>query len=220
MPHNEKTAKQARSRRTRDALLKALEALLKERPFDQIGVVEIAEKANVSTASIYRRFDKRDGLIPALFDLYLQRIEEWYQQDIIITEFEQVMKRKLSLRQFINLNIHLLIRLIRDLEHLSRPMFIYGHMRPDLISDRVVKQLHTALESSTNALEIYRAEIKRKNLGRCAQFIGYFFQTVPYDYVLFRDQTVLPGLELNDVAFADELTDFVYGYLTTPCSVS
>ena len=216
MSNNKKSAKQDRSRRTRDALLSALEELLKERPFEQIGVVEIAEKANVSTASIYRRFDKRDGLILSLFDLYIQRMEEWYQQDNIISEFEKITTQDLSLKSFINSNVRMLIRLIRDLEHLSRPMFIYARMRPDLISDRVTQQFQSALESSKQALKPYRAEIKRKDLGRSAQFLAYFFQTVPYDYILFRDQTVLPGLDLTDDTFAAELSDFIYGYLTTP----
>lgn len=216
MTYKEKPTQQARSRRTRQALLNALEELLKERPFEQIGVVEIAEKANVSTASIYRRFNKRDGLIPALFDLYIQRMEEWYQQETIIREFEQITARRLPLKAFINVNVRLLIRLIRDLEHLSRPMFVYGHMRPDLISDRVVKQVQSALEASTRALEPYRDEIRKKDLAKSAQFIAYFFQTVPYDYVLFRDDTVLPGLEITDAAFADEISDFIYGYLVVP----
>ena len=214
MEFNEKAPKQARSRQTRDALLTALEELLKERPLEQIGVAEIARKADVSTASIYRRFEKKDGLVPALFDLYLQRIEEWYQQDSVIREFEKIMTQSLQLKEFIKANIRLLIKLRRDLEHLSRPMFIYGHMRPDLISDRVVDQLHAALESAVKSLEPYRDEIKKTDLARCAQFTAYFLQTAPYDYLLFRDRSVLPGLDLDDDSFADELTDFLYGYLT------
>lgn len=214
MSRKEKPAKQDRSRRTREVLLRSLEELLKERSFEQIGVVEIAENANVSTASIYRRFDKRDGLLPALFDLYLQRMEEWYQRDDIKTELAKLATQNLTLKQFVNMNIQLLIRLIRDLEHLSRPMFLYARMRPDLISDRVVQQLQSALESSKQTLANFSHEIKRKDLERSAQFIGYFFQTVPYDYILFRDQTVLPGLDITDDDFAAELSDFICGYLT------
>ena len=218
MFRNEKKAKQDRSRRTREVLLVALEELLKERPFEDIGVVEIADKANVSTASIYRRFDKRDGLIPALFDLYVQRMQEWYQQESVTNELHIIASEGLSLRSFINANVRLLIRLIRDLKHLSRPMFIYGRMRPDLISNKVVHQLQSALENSRQILEQYRDEIKKEDLRRSAQFITYFFQTVPYDYILFRDETVLPGLELSDEIFARELSDFIYGYLITPSS--
>ncbi|MEO1136821.1 MAG: TetR/AcrR family transcriptional regulator, partial [Pseudomonadota bacterium] len=77
MSQGAKPAVQARSRETRDQLMKALEALLRQKEFDEIGVAEIAAAAGVSPASVYRRYDKKDGFIPALFEFYHERLLDW-----------------------------------------------------------------------------------------------------------------------------------------------
>jgi len=66
--------RQARSERTRDRLLEAARQTVIEKGFEGAGVVEIAERAGCSPATIYRRFRHREGLMRALFELVM---EEW-----------------------------------------------------------------------------------------------------------------------------------------------
>lgn len=66
--------RQSRSERTRDRLLEAARETVIEKGFEGAGVVEIAERAGCSPATIYRRFRHREGLMRALFELVM---EEW-----------------------------------------------------------------------------------------------------------------------------------------------
>ena len=211
-----KKAEQARSRRTRDALLAALESLLKEKDFSEIGVVEIADRAGVSPASIYRRFNKRDGLIPALFELQLRRQIEWYQRADTQKQLASLSGENVDLKSFLRGNAHLALLLLRDLEHLAKPTAIYGRMRPDLLQERVDEMMKDALQSVRKALEPYRSHIARADDDRTIHMVVYFFQCIFNDFVLFRDRTVMPGFELSDEVFVFEIADFLYGYLTTP----
>lgn len=211
-----KKAEQARSRATRDALLAALESLLKEKDFAEIGVVEIAARAGVSPASIYRRFDKRDGLIPALFELQLQRQTEWYRRGDVQDRLASISGEDVDLRSFLRGNASMALMLLRDLEHLAKPTAIYGRMRPDLLQERVDEMMKEAIQSVRGALEPYRSQIARLDDDRTIHMVAYFFQCIFNDFVLFRDRTVMPGLELTDDQFVIEVADFVYGYLTTP----
>ena len=46
-----------------DCLAEALILLMKEKPYDQIGIKELAMKAGIGRATFYRRFDSKDALL-------------------------------------------------------------------------------------------------------------------------------------------------------------
>lgn len=66
--------RQERSRRTRDALLDAAEALLAERPFHEIAVSAILERAGAGAASFYARFADKSELLHALHERFVARM--------------------------------------------------------------------------------------------------------------------------------------------------
>lgn len=57
------TAPRKRATRTRDALCKALLALLEEKSLDQITVREITTRANVGYATFFRRYPDKEALL-------------------------------------------------------------------------------------------------------------------------------------------------------------
>lgn len=59
-------AKQARSRATRDALVRAGRTLCEIKDFDELSVAEIATAAGCSVGSFYSRFSDKDGFFRAL----------------------------------------------------------------------------------------------------------------------------------------------------------
>ena len=81
MSHGELPAHQPRSRQTREKIVHALGDALKEKPFDQVSVAEIAERAGVAVGSVYQRFKNKDALIPVILEIYKTRIAEWTQGD-------------------------------------------------------------------------------------------------------------------------------------------
>jgi AcrR family transcriptional regulator len=55
-------AKEAQVERTRGLIFGALEALLKEKPYDEIPMTEIAERAGVTRQAIYYNYKTKDAL--------------------------------------------------------------------------------------------------------------------------------------------------------------
>ena len=66
---------QQRSRRTRDALLKAGLALFAERGFEQTSIADIAHEANAAAGTFYQHFRSKRQLLLVLMDSLLREIE-------------------------------------------------------------------------------------------------------------------------------------------------
>ena len=66
-------AKQDRSRATREALLDALQELLAERPYSEIGISEIVRRADLTTGALYARFGDKHGLAMALQERFARQ---------------------------------------------------------------------------------------------------------------------------------------------------
>lgn len=64
---------QHRSRETAARLLEAAEEILEKRGVTGASVPEIARRAGVSPASIYRRFTDKDGLLREVFESFFER---------------------------------------------------------------------------------------------------------------------------------------------------
>ena len=66
-----------RKRRTIDALLAAAEKVFAERPFEEVTVEEIGERAGVAVGSIYNNFGSKAGLHAAVIDRALDVDREY-----------------------------------------------------------------------------------------------------------------------------------------------
>jgi AcrR family transcriptional regulator len=74
MPRRTRAAhQQERSRETASRLLEAAEGVLEKRGLKGASVPEIARRAGVSPASIYRRFVDKDGLLREVFERFFER---------------------------------------------------------------------------------------------------------------------------------------------------
>jgi len=70
--------KQARSRKTRDALIAAAWKLLQSQPWQDISINDIVRAASSSVGAFYSRFKDKDALLEALSAEWLQ--ERWLQR--------------------------------------------------------------------------------------------------------------------------------------------
>ena len=64
--------RQTRSKDTLERIVAATAALLEERDFANISVVQIAERAGVAPGLLYSRFKKKDDLLPYILKRYLR----------------------------------------------------------------------------------------------------------------------------------------------------
>jgi AcrR family transcriptional regulator len=71
------TPRQARSQRTQEKLLTALEALLQVRFFEHITIQDIADEAGVAVGTIYRRFRNKEAFLPVLYRRLDERLDAW-----------------------------------------------------------------------------------------------------------------------------------------------
>lgn len=73
--------RQARSRKTLNALLDGLDRLLRDRPFESITVLELAAAAHVSTGAFYARFSSKEDLLPELYARFQRSLEKVAAQE-------------------------------------------------------------------------------------------------------------------------------------------
>lgn len=71
-------ARQARSKRSKSALLNSAIALMAEREFDEIPIPEIATGAGLSIGTFYRRFSDKEEFLDALFDRFERSARETF----------------------------------------------------------------------------------------------------------------------------------------------
>lgn len=72
-----RAARQTRSKRTEERILRAAGELLAEKPFDQLSVGEIAARAGVSVGGFYARFASKDEVLLHLhYELYVAEMAE------------------------------------------------------------------------------------------------------------------------------------------------
>ncbi len=202
---------QTRSRKTRDKLLNALEKLLKEKDFAEISVAEIATVAGVSPASIYRRFDKKQGFIPVLFDLYLQRLNEWAASPEAKLDLEGC-----TLRQALQQLAYAAWRQLNQQAHLMRAIHLHGRSHLDLLGERGTQFETAMLHAMQSIIELYTDEVRRTNRERAASMLAYYFNNIFLERGLFPHQTNTWTNDMSDDAFVDEIAEFAYAYLITP----
>lgn len=73
-------ARQQRSQRVLEAILDATLRLLNEKPFDEIRVVEVCERAGCSPPSFYRRFRDKEALLHAVHERHVALVVEGVSQ--------------------------------------------------------------------------------------------------------------------------------------------
>lgn len=202
---------QKRSAMTRDKLLKALEDLLREKDFGEISVAEIAAKAGVSAASIYRRFDKKEGFIPVLFDLYQERLAEWVNSpgarlEVDLTDLHGTL-RQIAMGGWTQLE---------QQAHIMRAIHVHGRKHLRLMDSKLLAYEENTLNAMRAIVEIFKDQIKRTDAEKTARMLAYFFNSILLEKGLFGKDGAHFSVPDDAAEFTAEIADFAYGYLQTP----
>jgi AcrR family transcriptional regulator len=212
-----KPASQKRSQKTRDALVEALDGLLRAKDFATISVAEIAAAAGVSAASIYQRFDNKDATVSILLELYMRRVAEWTRSPegrvVNVLAASSLRSALVALGEAVWLQAD-------ALGHVMRPAYLYSRLRPELLGAQWTERLAQARTGFRALLEKHKSEIRRSDLGRAAGMVAGFYNMMLVGLLLHRDD-VANGSSGHDAlespeAFASELADFACGYLSMP----
>jgi AcrR family transcriptional regulator len=202
-----KPAHQARSRQTRDKIVAALDRLLKERPFDQVSVAQIASEAGVSVGAVYQRFENKDALIPVLFELYQNRLDEEAAR-------QALAKKPKGLRETLKHAMRQAWAMMERHGHLMRAVHLYARQRPDLVGPEWEPLIEESRSSIAAVIGAYRREIRHPDPDLAAETLTYFVNTVLIEAGLYSDVGPPLNPALSGDVLADELADYAWGYLT------
>lgn len=204
-----KPALQARSKKTRDSIVAALDRLLRDRPFEQVSVAEIAREAGVSVGAVYTRFENKDALIPVLFELYQKRLEEEAERragDTAPGTLRAALKAAMG-QAWAMMERH---------GHLMRAAHLHARLRPDLVGPEWEPLIEDSRRSIRALIEAYSGEIRHPEPDLAAETLTYFLNTALIEAGLYPDigPPVVPALRGGRLA--EELADYAWGYLTAP----
>ena len=165
----------------REILIEAALDLFAEKPFDEIGVRDIAAAVGVSPASMYRYFTSREDLFVEAFIKQLQSIEKWL--DTLMEDTENF-----TIEAFSTGLIHHLLDSESTFQMMSYLM-IKGKMSPELL-----KKYNAVQRSLLNRIDIAieRAGIHTDN----RLFSHVFYASLSGILMTFR---IYPGRSKEEI---------------------
>ena len=210
MASGAKPAVQDRSKGTRDRLLAAMDALLREKPFEALSVGEIAARAGVSPATIYQRFSNKDAAAAILIELYMRAAEAWSRSEE--GRFDVAAAATLH-EAFVALGLTAW-RQVEALGHVMRPAYLLSRRRPDLLGERWTALQGQARAGFARLLAAFPEALGGRDPEAAAGMIAYFYNMMLLGRLLHADELAAAGRASDAQAFAVELADFACGYLT------
>ena len=210
-----KQPQQARSRETRAKLLRALETQLKERDFDHITVTDIAKSAGVSNGLLYSHFKNKIDFLEALIGIYKQRIIDRLE----VVESEDLKREYLNagnLREALRDITRFAYAQVEEDTHIIRAIFTHfrnitktDHTEWNDLRDRASKTI-------AEVVYVYKDDVLRKDIDVAAKMLVYFYNSIFLDRFLTGTVGTPDHISYETDEFIDEITDFAFGYLTTP----
>jgi AcrR family transcriptional regulator len=202
-----KPAAQRRSQEKQDRLVDALEELLRQKPFDQITIANIASQADVSPATIYQRFNNRDAAVSILMELYYRRVREWTRSPegrVDTSAAPDLYSALMMIGRSAWMQVD-------TLEHVMRPAYLYSRLRPDLVGPTWDQMEKIAIGGFRGLLSQFEAEVDCPDPEKAAGSIFFFFNLMMLGRLLHSESDA--EFLSNGEDFAQQLADFAYGYL-------
>jgi len=204
--------KQDRSKDTQEKLLTALESLLEERFFEQITIRDIAQRAEVSSGTIYRRFQNKEALLPILYERYDHRLGEWAG---LIWQGKR-LEEYCDLESRINWLVKEHVRFYKISAPILRTLYIYNRLHGEVSLPNVDvtrRDIYTVmLDPIWECLEQKAQSNLTSSKVRCLILI---LVTTINERFLFNESTPSSILKLGEKVFVRELTIALKAYLET-----
>lgn len=207
-----KPALQARSKQTRDLLVAALERLLRDKPFEEISVTEIAKEAGVSVGAIYRRFENKDAFIPVIFELYRDRLTT-YERD---SRASRAAGPSPGLQAALHRSLAFAWTAIERDGHLMRAVHLYARIRPELVGEEWVPLVEASRNGVRMLLQAHADELTVPDLETAVEAVTYFLNTILIEAGLYPHVGPPLGDTLAGEPLVHEMANFAFAYLTMP----
>ncbi len=193
--------KQQRSQQTQEKLLKALHHSLKSKFFEHISIKELADYAEVSVGTFYRRFKNKESLLPMLYQDFGIDLNNW------VTELETQSYKNLD--DVVNTLCHKTYVFLSSQQGIFRTLHLNSRLHSELlgtdkhINRRVIYQRLAQLITQTDT------KVSEAAAGTAV----FLIVSSLLDKVLYHDLTPAIACPLSAAHYAEELPKIVLAYL-------
>lgn len=205
-------ALQARSQKTRDRLLDAAEALLRDGGPEKATVPAIARRAKVAVGSVYRRFPDKDAVLRSIYERFFDRSIAANREALSADEWTDV-PLDLMLRRLVDG----MVRGYRFHAPLLAALLRYVDSHPDAAFRTHAEAMRADVFAGLSQLLLSRrAEIAHPDPERAVRFLLVTLGLTLKGYLLQGDRLGTP-ISWNELS--EELQRFALGYLV-PSAIS
>jgi AcrR family transcriptional regulator len=193
---------------TRFAL--AAEALLRTRPFEEIGVQDIVRRAGRPTGSFYARFASKEALLPLLYQRYHDGLET-----LVVTRLARVPWAAMDFRRTVDAFAAFVIALYIARPWLTRALALFARTRPEALPRDLVERRRAVYAPLAEVLLRHRARIAHPEPEYAVRFVVFLAMSVAREKLLFADAPQSRLTPMGRTALRKELARVVHAYLTT-----
>lgn len=205
-------ALQSRSQKTRDRLLDAAEALLRDGGPEKATVPAIARRAKVAVGSVYRRFPDKDAVLRSIYERFFDRSIAANREALSADKWTDV-PLDLMLRRLVDG----MVRGYRFHAPLLAALLRYVDSHPDAAFRTHAEAMRADVFAGLSQLLLSRrAEIAHPDPERAVRFLLVTLGLTLKGYLLQGDRLGTPT-SWNELS--EELQRFALGYLV-PSAIS
>lgn len=197
--------RQDRSRQTMDRVLKALEELLDEKPFDRITMVELAQRSGTGTSSIYARFRDKRSLILGVHGRLAERVFPCLERLFALQRLEGK-----PLRKIIHANLASILRFYREHGQMVRAALLVD---APYVYERQMRVYRFAADQFSALLyQRLPPDVDRKAVDRAADLSVRLVTSVVHQMLIFKDFTLVRK-PVSDRVLVEQLTISIWAML-------
>ena len=199
-------ALQTRSQDTRDRLLDAAEALLRDGGPEKATVPAIARRAKVAVGSVYRRFADKDAVLRSIYQRFFERSVAANRDALRDDRWSDV-----SLEPMLRRLVDGMVRGYRFHAPLLAALLRYADGHPDAAFRRQAEEMRADVFAGISRLLLSRRdEITHPDPDRAVQFLVVTLGMTLKGYLLQGDRL---GTPISWSELSEELQRFAVGYL-------
>jgi len=200
---------QARSRETVDRFAQAAEELLRERPFEEIGVQDIARRAGRPVGSFYARFASKEALLPFLYLRYHVGLEP-----LLAARLARVAWSRIGFERTVEAVVDIVIGMYTERRWLIRALALFARMRPEALPADLVEQRRRVYAPLEAVLQRHAARMPHADPAAAIRFGVFMISSIARERLLFAEAPLARITPLSRTELRRELVRALYSYLT------
>ncbi|MGI9626487.1 MAG: TetR family transcriptional regulator [Longimicrobiales bacterium] len=197
------SAKQARSRQTHQRLVSSCIELLDEKPFDRVTIAEIAQGAGVSVGNFYRRFTRKEAILPDLYTEYDRRFEGF------ASTISQAGDTQPTLRDVVTALVSAIADFMAQNRGLVQALHLQARLHPEIIPLRSHGDRHTLFDQ----LKALLPDADPERSSRVGRTVGLLLVSTLIEQIVYPEHTPAVAAALPTEEVVAELVDVIVRYV-------